>query len=146
MQVHNITKTGITLLGKTALSAILSISLLSGCSSAVDAASEFVAPEDPNVVMVQESYVKACPTATLGQMANSFFDSPTWESFIADSGETVVELNGGMTYSGVPADAKLQFTVTDLGTSFEASYFSINGEGQGILVISALLGKMCESA
>ena len=124
---------------------LLGALLLSGCSSATDAVTELVVPDDPNVVRVRDSYVKACPTATLGEMADAFLGNPTWESFDAVTGETVVELNGEMSYSGLPAQAKLQFTVTDFGSSFDTSFFSINGEGQGVLVISALLTKMCEA-
>jgi hypothetical protein len=131
---------------KLVIAGVLSAILLSGCSSATDAVSDFVAPDDPNVVRVRDSYVQACATATLGEMADAFLGDPTWESFDAVSGETVVELNGEMSYSGLPAQAKLQFTVTEFGSSFETSFLSIDGEGQSILVISALLTKMCEAA
>lgn len=124
---------------------ILSAILLSGCSNAADAVSDIVVPDDPNVVRVRDSYVQACSTATLGEMADAFLGDPRWESFESLTGETIVELNGEMSYSGLPAQAKLQFTVTDFGSSFETSFFSIDGEGQGVLVISALLTKMCEA-
>jgi hypothetical protein len=131
---------------KLVIAGLLGAILLSGCSSATDAVSDIVIPDDPNVVRVRDSYVQACATATLGEMADAFLGDPTWESFDAVSGETVVELNGEMSYSGLPAQAKLQFTVTEFGSSFETSFLSIDGEGQSILVISALLTKMCEAA
>lgn len=96
-------------------------------------------------MLIRDGYVKACDTATLGQMGDAFFSSPKWTSFTSVDNETIVEVDGGISYQGSPADAVLQFTVTDLGTSFKASYFGVNDEGQGLLVMSGLLTKMCNA-
>jgi hypothetical protein len=76
-------------------------------------------------------------------MAEAFFDNPNWSDFPSNSGGTVVELSGELTYSGLPATALIQFDV--YGSTFEASYLGINDADQNLLVLSALFIKMCEA-
>ena len=97
-----------------------------------------------NVSFVKDSYVEACPTATLGEMADAFMSSPRWRDFESTSGTTIVELTGGISYDGLPAEALIQFEIS--GGSFEAVYLGINDLDQSLLVLSALLGKMCDAA
>lgn len=97
-----------------------------------------------NVSFVKDSYVEACPTATLGEMADAFMSSPQWRDFESTSGNTIVELTGGISYDGLPAEALIQFEIS--GGSFEAVYLGINDLDQSLLVLSALLGKMCDAA
>lgn len=131
---------------RTNLSALLltSLLILSSCSSVKNVVSQ-VQPEDPSITLVKDGYVKACDTASLGQMADAFLSDPQWTTFTSTDGDTIVELTGEMSYQDLPADAQLQFKVTDFGTSFETSYFSLNGVGQGVFMTSALLSKMCEA-
>ena len=78
-------------------------------------------------------------------MADAFLSDPQWTTFTSTEGDTIVELIGEMSYQDLPANAQLQFKVTDFGTSFETSYFSLNDVGQSVLMASALLSKMCEA-
>lgn len=125
---------------------------LTGCSSSDSSDSATDVLDDINnlfsdsatVNQVKNGYVEACSTASLGVMADSFLADPSWREFTSDSGGTVVELTGGMTYDGYPADALIQFNVS--GYSFEASYLGINNVDQSLLTLSALLNKMCDAA
>lgn len=99
--------------------------------------------ESSEVSLVKTGTVKACPYSTLGEMADAFFDDPSWNDFPSDSGGTVVELSGGLSYSGLPAIALIQFEV--YGSTFEASYLGINSVDQNLFTLSALLTKMCEA-
>jgi hypothetical protein len=100
--------------------------------------------DSANVLTVKDSYVQACSTATLGEMADAFMSDPQWRDFQGTSGNTIVELSGGISYDGMPADALIQFEIS--GGSFEAVYLGINSVDQNMLVLSALLNKMCDAA
>ena len=102
---------------------------------------DLVTADSANVSMVKGGNVGACSTATLGEMADAFLDSPDWSEFTSDTGKTVVELKGGITNDGLPAEALFQFVVT--GNTFSTNYLSI--DGQNMLVISGLLTKMCNA-
>ena len=99
--------------------------------------------ESSEVSLVKAGTVKACPYSTLGEMADAFFDDPSWSDFPSDLGGTVVELSGGLSYSGLPATALIQFEV--YGSTFEANYLGINGVDQNLFMLSAILTKMCEA-
>lgn len=124
--------------------------LLAGCSSSStsdssDASSDLLDyfTESANVSSVKDANLSSCPLATLGEMADAFMTSPNWRDFPSTSGGTVVELTGEITYDGYPADALIQFDLS--GGSFEAVYLGINDVDQSLLVLSALLTKMCDA-
>ncbi len=131
------------------LLAVISL-LLAGCSSssssdASDATSDLLDyfTESSNVLSVKDASLSSCPSATLGQMADAFMTNPSWRDFPSTSGGTVVELTGEISYDGFPADALIQFDLS--GGSFEAVYLGINNIDQSLLVLSALLNKMCDA-
>ena len=117
------------------------ISLI-GCSNTGDLISGGIF-ESEEVKSVKSGTIKACPSSTLGEMADSFLSNPSWRDFDSVSGGKVVELTGGFSYDGVPVDAVIQFKV--IGSSFETAYLGINGVDQNLLVLSALLTNMCEA-
>ena len=131
------------------LLAVISL-LLAGCSSssssdASDATSDLLDyfTESSNVLSVKDASLSSCPSATLGQMADAFMTNPSWRDFPSTTGSTVVELTGEISYDGFPADALIQFDLS--GGSFEAVYLGINNVDQSLLVLSALLNKMCDA-
>ena len=131
------------------LLAVISL-LLAGCSSSSssdtsDASSDLLDyfTESANVSSVKDASISSCPSATLGQMADAFMTNPSWRDFPSTSGGTVVELTGEISYDGFPADALIQFDLS--GGSFEAVYLGINNVDQSLLVLSALLNKMCDA-
>lgn len=132
------------------ISAVLIPLLLAGCSgsSSSDSSDTFSDPLDyftdsANVLSVKDASLTSCPSATLGQMADAFMSNPSWTDFPSSTGSTIVELTGGMTYDGYPADAVIQFDLS--GGSFEAVYLGINDVDQSRIMLSALLTKMCNA-
>ena len=132
------------------ISAVLIPLMLSGCSrsSSSDTSDVFSDPLDyftdsANVLSVKDASLSSCPSATLGQMADSFMSNPSWTDFPSTTGTTVVELSGEISFDGYPADALIQFDLD--GYSFEAVYLGINGVDQSMLVLNGLLTKMCDA-
>ena len=124
--------------------------ILAGCSgsNSNDSSDVFSDPLDYftdsiNVSSVKDASLSSCPSATLGEMADAFMSNASWTDFPSTSGTTIVELTGEISYDGYPADALIQFDLS--GGSFEAVYLGINGVDQSLLVLSALLGKMCDA-
>ena len=88
--------------------------LLVGCSSSDSSSESFDDPftdfsdlfqDSANVSSVKDAYLNSCPTATLGEMADAFMSGPSWTDFPSDSGGTVVELTGEISYEGYPSTA-----------------------------------------
>jgi hypothetical protein len=132
------------------ISILVSCGLISGCSqSEIDNASSIIEDlsdfdlETPGVSVVKNGSLNECSHTTLGEMANAYMSNPNWSDFIADSGGTVVELSGGITYSGMEVTALIQFDV--YGTAFEASYLGFNGVDQNQFMLNTLLTKMCDA-
>ena len=126
--------------------------LLAGCSSSDSSSESFDDPftdfsdlfqDSANVSSVKDAYLNSCPTATLGEMADAFMSGPSWTDFPSDSGGTVVELTGEISYDGYPSTALIQFDLS--GGSFEASYLGINDVDQSLITLNVLLNKMCEA-
>ena len=122
----------------------------SGSDSTSDSGSDYSASDladlfsdSANVSSVKNGTVGACPSATLGEMADAFMSSPSWEEFTATTGGTVVQLTGEISYDGYPAEAILQWSVS--GSTFDTEYFGINGVGQSLITVSALYNNMCSA-
>jgi len=135
-----------------AIAALFASTLLSGCSSSSsedatafldDTVNSFLG-DSANVSSVKDAYLSSCPNATLGQMADAFMASPSWSDFASTTGGTVVELTGGITFDGADVEALIQFELS--GSSFEATYLSLNEVSQNQLMLSSLLTKMCDAA
>jgi hypothetical protein len=134
----------------TLISAILIPLILAGCSgsSSSDSSDVYSDPldyftESANVLAVKDASLSSCPSATLGEMADSFMSNPSWTDFPSTTGSTVVELTGEISYDGYPSDALIQFDL--YGDSFKAVYLGINGVDQSMLMLSSLLTKMCDA-
>ena len=133
---------------KVALAALvmLSVTACSGSSPTSDVVDLLdTITESTVVTLVRTGSIEACPSSTLGEMADAFMSSPQWSDFVSDSGETVVELEGGISFDGMPATARFQFVVDEYANTFNTEWLGINGEGQGVIMMSALLGKMCDA-
>ena len=100
---------------------------------------------DPDADTVRTGTLHSCPNTTVGKMAESFMDDPTWKSLTADDGKKYVNLSGGIMFHDKPADAVVQFLLND-DLSFEFNAFELNGLPQNQLIASALVEKMCASA
>jgi hypothetical protein len=126
-----------------ALVLIFSFSItITGCSDSGNGV-DIAVFDSAEIKAVKNGTLGVCPSATVGQMADSFLSNPKWRDFTSTSGDKVVELTGGFSYDGKPVTALIQFPFD--GLSFEAAYLGINGIDQSILVLSALLRKMCSA-
>lgn len=126
------------------LGSTLATFALTGCSSSGGGSGAALFQGDSAAVkLVKDGSVKACPNATLGQMADAFMSNPRWRDFTSTTGGTVVELQGEISYQNLPATAVMQFTVTTSTGNFEIAYLGINDTSENKLVIAALLNKMC---
>jgi hypothetical protein len=145
-----------SMINKKALLAVVAASVLTltSCSSSSDSSSDSgsdysasdladLFSDSANVSSVKNGTVGACPSATLGEMADAFMGSPTWEEFTSTTGGTVVQLTGEISYDGYPSEAVLQWSV--LGSTFDTEYFGINGVGQSLITVSALYNNMCSA-
>lgn len=85
---------------------------------------------------------------TVEQAVNDFFGSPKWDSGIGSDGPTkgltLVDLQGGMEFSGKDVTAVLQFIVDEKNGTFQAHALEINGVPQPPIMIMGLVSKMCE--
>lgn len=111
---------------------LLAIFSLPGCGS------------DPSVGVVKDGTLGLCEEKTVGQMADSFMDSPSWKSIVADDGNTYVNLEGGILLHDRPTTALIQFAVDVDSGLFEFNALEFNAVPQDLLTALALLEAMCE--
>ena len=100
---------------------------------------------DPAVDLVKNGNLDNCPQKTLEQMADNFISSPSWESLVADDGLTYVNLEGGITYDGMPITALIQFLINEDTDRFELNALEFNNIPQNEFMAMELLNKMCEA-
>ena len=74
-----------------------------------DQIENFTDAEEPNVLGIKNACPEDYPTITYGEAFENFFAYPTWNYFIAEDGENVVEFTGRCTYLDVTVKAVLQF-------------------------------------
>ncbi len=96
---------------------------------------------DNHLNIVRYGALDACPTSTLDELANATLSEPEWESLIADDGYAYVNLSGGVTYGGLPAQALLQFRVE--GDDFFFNAIEINGVPQNQFIANELIDLLC---
>ncbi|MDA1336174.1 MAG: hypothetical protein O2818_04720 [Bacteroidetes bacterium] len=93
---------------------------------------------------VRNGFLDDCPTYTVEHLVNNYFESPEWESFIADDGNFYVNVSGGFIYDNEPANALLQFYVE--GDRFEVNAFEINRTPQSDFLVFSLIADMCDES
>ena len=102
----------------------------------------FGCAEDPSISMVKNGVLDSCPDKNMNEMVNGFLGSPKWTSGISQDGETLVNIEGRLTYAEKEVDGVIQFLVND--DRFEFSALEFNEVPQNVLIANALLVKMCE--
>lgn len=130
----------------TVLAVIMLMSLVAcGSDSNSSGGSTYTPPVvNPYVKMVKNA-THSEYGITYGKAFDSFFSDPEWSYFEASTGEKVVEFEGGFSYSGSPATAKIQFVLDISAGTFSAHFLSINGEAQNKLMLAAMIKKVFES-
>ena len=107
---------------------------LQGCSS-----------EDPAIERIKSGKFNDCDKATIDDLTDNFFASPSWVRIVATDGRNYVNLTGEMTYDEVPVDALVQFTAPMYDNAgFEINAFEMNDLPQNAFMIGALVTAMCD--
>jgi hypothetical protein len=139
-----------------ALAISMSVALCAcGASDISDQVANVVQAEDEHVLAVKGGTPNAYPDKKFGEAFEDFFGSPTWRYFVGtkegpdDDGDgepdytednlDVVEFTGYCTYRDTEVKAKIQFTLSDDGETFEASFLSFNDVPQTNLMLIQLL-------
>lgn len=144
------------------MAVLLGFSLCACQSSDVtDQITNVVQSEDPHVLGVKEASPAAYPDQTYGEAFERFFKSPAWKYFVGtkegpdedgdgepdyeEDGIDVVEFTGYCLYQDVEVKARIQFTLSEDGETFTATYLSFNEVPQSMLILGALLEKVFEN-
>lgn len=120
---------------------------VTGCDEATEVSDQVQSvmdQEDEHVLGVKNGYPETIPDITYGEAFESFFGSPTWKYFEADTGEDVVEFTGYCTYQDTEVKARLQFILSEDGESFETGALSFNDVPQTTLIANAMVYKAFE--
>lgn len=108
--------------------------LLSGCG------------DDEMVTLVKEGSLYSCPSATVGEMVDSYLGDPSWESGKDDDNASFVNVGGDMTYAGNPVRGLVQFAVDAKAGTFQYQAFEVNEIPQDNDTAAELLSQMCQSS
>lgn len=126
-----------------------------GADDVYDQVQNIVQEDDQHVLAVKNGTPNAYPDQKYGETFDAFFASPTWKYFVGtqegadEDGDgkadytkenvDIVEFTGYCTYQDVEVKALIQFTLNEDGTSFEATYLSLNDVPQDRFMLSSLL-------
>ena len=117
-----------------------------GTNGVVDRVMDFAQTNEEHVRSVKYGSPVLYPGITYAEAFESFFGSPTWKYFEgtqegSDKEYDVVEFTGTCRYKESDVKARLQFTFSDDGESFQATYLSFNDVPQTKIIMTALLEK-----
>lgn len=118
--------------------------LISVCLAMLPALSACDSFGDVGVMSIRAGTFDWCGKANIGDLVDNFFSEPKWKVIDGLDGNRYVNLTGGISYNDSPAGALVQFSYPDSDERFEITAFEINGQGQNVLMIGELVGKMCE--
>lgn len=99
--------------------------------------------DDPHVLTVKEGTLDEYPDITIDEAFTDFFASPTWEYFVSEDDEDIVEFTGGFLYEDVDAEATIQFQLHE-NERFEIVYTAFNDLPQNTLYTNGLLMSIFE--
>ena len=126
---------------------ITGASVFTGCARVqqlTDRLAEILDPVDPLVYGVREA-IQSDYKVTYGAAFDYFFTNAEWTSFVTDLGVEVVEFSGNCFFRDVYVHARIQFTISEDGQFFEATYLALNGETQTKELLSILLADAFEA-
>ncbi|MBE4907866.1 hypothetical protein IMZ08_07340 [Bacillus luteolus] len=96
------------------------------------------------LLSVKGGQLNSYPDIIIEEAFNSFFSSPTWKYFEAETGEHVVEFTGYCFYMEKKVKAKLQFLVVEGVDSFEIGALEFNDVPQNELTKIELIKAIYE--
>lgn len=102
---------------------------------------------DEHVRSVKYGSPNSYPEITYEEAFENFFGSPTWTYFRgtqegSNVEHDVVEFTGTCLYLDSEVKARIQFTISEDGKSFEATYLSFNDVPQANLIMYMLIDKV----
>lgn len=100
--------------------------------------------DSKEVRMVKGGVLESCPSHTVGQMADGFMGSPSWNSGSSNEGVKFVNVSGDIVFHDKPVRATVQFVID--GDRFSFNAFEMNDVPSANIVAIGLLKKMCDSA
>ncbi len=101
--------------------------------------------DDKYVEQIKSGHLNINTNASVGKAFDQYFSDGEWKSFKTDSGERVVEFNGGCRWNDKPATICVQFTITS-DTEFQITYLDINGRSMNVYDSLDILDKVISSA
>lgn len=101
--------------------------------------------DSDEVKMVKGGTLHSCPNKTIEQMVDGYMGSPSWESLVADDGNSYVNIKGRITYSDKPVTATVQFLVEPQNQTFQFQAIEINDVPMNGLLGLSLLNNMCKN-
>ncbi|WP_075619648.1 hypothetical protein [Paenisporosarcina indica] len=99
--------------------------------------------DEPHVLTVKDGSLDDYPDITIDEAFNAFFSSPTWEYFLSEEDEDIVEFTGGFMYEDVDAEATIQFQLHE-DDRFEIVYTAFNDLPQNEFYSNGLLISIFE--
>ncbi|WP_047983624.1 hypothetical protein [Ornithinibacillus californiensis] len=99
--------------------AIIAIFALSACGSVSSGGNDYIS-------IVQDGAFFDYPDTFVGDAFDDFFIDPTWEYFVSEEDEHIVEFNGEAEYIGENVNICLQFEVNPDTDEFEVVWADIN--------------------
>ena len=101
--------------------------------------------QDPTIERIKGGTFNECDKATIGDLVDNFFSSPSWKAIDATDGKNYVNLTGGMTYDERSVDALVQFTAPMYDNAgFEINAFEMNNHPQNGFMVRSLVTAMCD--
>jgi hypothetical protein len=97
---------------------------------------------DKAVNFVRGGTFKKCPYRTVGNAVDSGFENPEWSSGTADDGQTIVNVEGIVTWSGKRYRAMLQFGLKPKG--FDVNGLAFNGKLMSAALKEEFIGELCK--
>ncbi|MCC0566764.1 hypothetical protein [Brevibacillus borstelensis] len=108
------------------------------------AVEDAVSMESETTRIVKEGHFEDFPEKSIGEAFGTFFGSPSWRSFQAESGEDVVEFKGTCMFMDKRVNAVIQFIVNQENRTFRLYAVEFNDIPQNNLIQMALMGKVFE--
>jgi hypothetical protein len=108
---------------------VLTATLILGCDSNLDK-------------HIKEGYFDQCTAGTVQELIESFVAEPKWESIMGDDNKYHLNVTGGITYSGNPAEILIQFEVLE-NNRWQINAVEVNKIPKDEYFVSDLINSMC---
>ena len=92
---------------------------------------------------VKNGNFSQCTYRTVGNAVDSAFENPRWESGTASDGQTIVNVQGIVTYDGKRYNAMLQFGLKP-GNKFDVNGLSMNGKVMSADFKKSFITQLCK--